>query len=296
MRSAFTVIVILLAVGAVVALQAFYTVDVTEQVIVTQFGQFKRAEREAGIHFKTPFLEEITRFSKRVLRYDQSPTSLITSDKKNLIIDAYARYKIVDPLRAFQTVRDERGADTRVGSIISSELRKNVASHTQSDIISLTRAQMMRDVTSNAAKEAGTLGIELLDVRVKRADFPPEVAESIFARMNAERNRAATQFRAEGAEEQIKIKAEAEKRKTILLAEAKRQAQVLRGEGEAEAIKVYAEALQQDPEFYAFTRSLDAYKEFLATQATVVLSSESELFRFLASPSARPVLAQGGGR
>ena len=265
--------------------------NITEQVIVTQFGQFKRSVQNPGLHFKMPVIEQVTPFSKRVQRYDMAPTSLLTSDKKNLIIDAYARYRIVDPLVVFQTVGNVAGADARVGSIISSELRKNVASHPQSDIIAGSRAVLMSNVTTTAATEASKFGLALIDVRIKRADFPSEIAASVFSRMNAERNREATQFRAEGSEEEIKIKAEADRQRTVLLAEARRDAEVIRGEGEAEAVRIYAEALQQDPEFYGFLRSLEAYRQFLTTNTTIVFSEDSELFQFLssASPSAEPV-------
>ncbi len=285
-----TILLIVLIAG-IVTLQAFYIVNITEQVIVTQFGQFKRAVRDPGLHFKMPVIEQVTPFSKRVQRYDMAPTSLLTSDKKNLIIDAYARYRIIDPLVVFQTVGNVTGADARVGSIISSELRKNVASHPQSDIIAGSRALLMANVTTTAALEASKFGLTLIDVRIKRADFPSEIAASVFLRMNAERNREATQFRAEGSEEEIKIKAEADRQRTVLLAEARRDAEVIRGEGEAESVRIYAEALQQDPEFYGFLRSLEAYRQFLTTNTTIVFSEDSELFQFLssASPRAEPV-------
>ena len=285
MQASIATIIVALGLSVITATQVLFTVDVTEQAIVTQFGQFKRAEVSPGLYVKTPFIESVTIFTKRLLRYDLSPTSLLTSDKKNLIIDAYGRYRIVDPLRTFQTVGDELGADVRIGAIISSELRKNVASHTQQDIIASTRAQLMENITMLAAAEANSFGIELIDVRIKRADFPEEIAQSVFARMNAERNREATQFRAEGSEEELKIQAEADKQRAIILAEAQRQSQILRGEGEAEAIRIFAEAFSRDPEFYRFTRSLDAYALALESDATVVLSSESELFRYLENAS-----------
>ncbi len=281
-----TILLIVLIAG-IIALQSFYIVNVTEQVIVTQFGQFKRSVQNPGLHFKMPVIEQVTSFSKRVQRYDMAPTSLLTSDKKNLIIDAYARYRIVDPLVVFQTVGNVAGADARVGSIISSELRKNVASHPQSDIIAGSRAVLMSNVTTTAALEASKFGLSLIDVRIKRADFPSEIAASVFSRMNAERNREATQFRAEGSEEEIKIKAEADRQRTVLLAEARRDAEIIRGEGEAESVRIYAEALQQDPEFYGFLRSLEAYRQFLTTNTTIVFSEDSELFQFLSSATAR---------
>jgi membrane protease subunit HflC len=285
MRFSLIVVVVILVLTFIGVNQLLFTVDTTEQAIVTQFGQFKRSELSPGLKFKSPFIEQVTRFSKRLLRYDLSPTSLLTSDKKNLIIDAYARYRIVDPLKTFQTVGDELGADARIGSIISSELRKNVASHSQQDIIASTRAELMANITELAAIEANTFGIEIIDVRIKRADFPDEVAQSVFSRMNAERNREATQFRAEGSEEELKIKAEADKQRAIILAEAGKQSQIIRGEGEAEAISIFAEAYGRDPEFYYFTRTLEAYGRALASDTTVVLSADSDLFRYLEDPA-----------
>ncbi len=285
MRLSLIFVVGIFVLAFVGANQLLFTVDITEQAIVTQFGQFKRSELSPGLKVKSPFIEQVTRFSKRLLRYDLSPTSLLTSDKKNLIIDAYARYRIIDPLKTFQTVGDELGADARIGSIISSELRKNVASHSQQDIIASTRAELMANITELAAIEANNFGIEIIDVRIKRADFPDEVAQSVFSRMNAERNREATQFRAEGSEEEIKIKAEADKQRAIILAEAGKQSQIIRGEGEAEAISIFAEAYGRDPEFYYFTRSLEAYGRALALDTTVVLSADSDLFRYLEDPA-----------
>ena len=296
MRLLLVPFLVILAIGAFVGLQAVYVVDVTEQIIITRFGEIQRKENTAGLYFKTPFIEQVTRFSKKVLRYDAPPRSLITSDKKNLVIDAYARYRIIDVRRVRETVVNALRLDARVGEIVSNQLRNNVASNPQSDIISETRAELMTEVTRAAGVEASELGVKILDVRIKRADFPTEVASSIFARMNAERNAEATKFRAEGSEEELKIKAEAEKEKTILLAEARKQAEILRGEGEAEAIRIYADALEQDPEFFAFTRTLEAYKKFLTTQTTVVLPADSELFRFLSSPAVQEEASSVSGQ
>lgn len=278
-------ILVIMVAAIVLGLQALYVLDVTEQAIVTQFGQYKRSVLEPGLHVKAPFLEEVIRLDRRVLRFDSPPLSILTSDKKNLVIDAYARFRIVDPLKVFQTVRNEAGVDNRVGAIISSELKKEVASHTQSAVISKSRAELMAIVARRASEQAREFGVELMDVRIKRADFPPQVVESIYGRMRAEREREAKKFRAEGVEEELKIKAEADKKKTIILAEARKQSEILRGEGESEAIRIYAEALEQDTEFYAFLRSLDAYKEFMKTNTTVVLSAESDLFRYLETPA-----------
>ncbi len=284
MKAALIAVGVLLVVLLLIVPQVFFTIDETQQGIVLQFGQFVREERTPGLKLKQPFVQDVIKFEKRLLRYDSPPLSLITKDKKNLVIDAYARYRIVDPLKAFQTVRDERGADDKLGDIISSELKKEVASDNQSDIISVTRAQVMSRITAIAAEKAIPFGIEVVDVRIKRADFLDTIAQSIYLRMIAERQREAAKFRSEGSEEEFKVKAEADREKTVILAEATRDSAKIRGEGEAEAVRIFAEALSKDPEFYAFQRSLEAYRKFMATNTTVVLSADSELFKYFASP------------
>ncbi len=288
MRPLLVAVVVVLSIIALVLPQVFFTVDETQQAIVTQFGVFIREERTPGLKTKLPFAQSVVLFEKRYLRFDSPPLSLITGDKKNLIMDAYARYRIVNPLLAFQTIGDEVGANAKLGDIISSELKKQVASHSQSDIIAKTRAQLVDEVARISAEKALPFGIQLIDVRIKRADFPEEIASSIYARMSAERQREAAKFRSEGSEEEFKVKAEADRQKTVILADAKRDAAKIIGEGEAEAVRIFAEALQKDPEFYAFQRSLEAYRQFLVSNSTVVLSVDSDLFRYLDNPSGSP--------
>ena len=206
-------------------------------------------------------------------------------DKKHLVIDNYARWKIIDPLKLYQRVRDEAGAQERLDDIVFSELREEVARHTLTEIVSINRQKIMEKVHKQCDNKAREYGIEVLDVRIKRADLPAEVAHSVYARMKAERQRIAKKYRSEGEEEAVKIRATTDKEKTILLAESYRQAEKLKGEGDAEAIKIYAEAFEKDPEFYSFVRTLEAYEESLGRDTTVILSSDSEFFRYLSLPT-----------
>jgi len=219
------------------------------------------------------------------LLFDAPPDALLTKDKKTLLIDVYARGRIVDPLTFFRTVRTEAVAQDRVISIVSSELRREIANDDQSEIIDATREIIMNRVREAVKPAVREFGIEILDVRIKRADFPDAIADSIYDRMRAERSRIANRDRAEGEEASLQIRAEADREVIELTSEAEKNAQIVRGQAEAEAIRIFADALELDPEFYAFQRSLDAYKIFLTENTTVVLPANSDLFRFLQSPN-----------
>lgn len=276
--------IVCLIVIAVVLAASVFTVDETEQAIVTQLGKYVRTVAEPGLHFKVPFLQNVHRFEDRVLEYDAAAAPIITSDKKHLDIDNYARWRIIDPLKLYQTVRDESGGQARLDDIVFSELREEVARHTLTEIVSVNREAIMEKVHEQCAKKAKEYGIEVIDVRIKRADLPAEVARSVYERMKAERRRIAKKYRSEGEEEAVKIRATTDKEKTILLAESYRQAEKLKGEGDAEAITIYAQAFEKDPEFFAFVRTLEAYKKSLASDTTIVLPSDSEFFRYLSQP------------
>jgi len=276
--------IVCLIVIAVVLAASVFTVDETEQAIVTQMGKYVRTVAEPGLGFKVPFLQSVHRFEDRILEYDAAAAPIITSDKKHLDIDNYARWRIIDPLKFYQTVRDEFGAQARLDDIVFSELREEVARHTLTEIVSVNREAIMEKVHEQCAKKAREYGIEVIDVRIKRADLPAEVARSVYERMKAERQRIAKKYRSEGEEEAVKIRAITDKEKTILLAESYRQAEKLKGEGDAEAIKIYAQAFEQDPEFFAFVRTLEAYKKSLASNTTIVLPSDSEFFEYLSQP------------
>jgi membrane protease subunit HflC len=279
-----TIPVVLLIAVVVVLAGALFTVDETQQAIITQLGKYVRTVKQPGLNLKIPFLQSAHKFEDRVLEYDAAAAPIITSDKKHLVIDNYARWKIVDPLKLYQTVRDESGAQARLDDIVFSEIREEVARHTLTEIVSVNREAIMEKVHKQCDAKAREYGVEVIDVRIKRADLPPEVARSVYDRMKAERERIAKKYRSEGEEESVKIKAITDKEKTILLAESYRLAEKLKGDGDAEAIKIYAEAFEKDPEFYAFVRTLQAYEKSMGSQATVVLPSDSEFFQYLSPP------------
>lgn len=259
----------------------FFIVDETKQAIVLQFGKPVRVVQEAGLNVKIPFIQNVILFDSRLLIYDAPPTEIITRDKKTLILDNYARWKINNPLLFMQTVRDINGAQARLDDIIYSELRVDLGKFDMSEIVSSKRTEIMKTVTERSNEKSMEYGINIVDVRIKRADLPPENEKNIFARMEAERDRIAKQYRAEGMEESAKIIAETEREKTIILAEAYREAQQLKGEGEAEAIRIYAESFGQDLEFYQFLRTLESYQNSWQENTTILLSSDNQYLRYL---------------
>jgi membrane protease subunit HflC len=271
--------------AAMLGPQLLFVVDETQVAIVTRFGDPQRSIRTPGLNLKTPFIDTVTYFEKRLLLFDASADSLLTEDKRRLVIDVYARGRIVDPLLFFERVRDETRARNRAIEIIASELRREIALDLQAEIIATSREAIMLRVRDAIAPKLAELGIQVVDVRIKRADFPEEIADSIHQRMSAERKRLADRERAQGAERDAEIRAETDKEAAIILAEADKTANLTRGEGEAEAISIFADALEQDPEFYTFQRSLEAYKKFLTQNTTVVLPAKSDLFQFLQSPT-----------
>ncbi|MDA0770719.1 MAG: hypothetical protein BZY79_05535 [SAR202 cluster bacterium Casp-Chloro-G4] len=279
-------IVLFVVVALVVGPQLFYVVDETEVAILTRFGEVKTTIVNPGLNVKTPFVEKVTYYEKRLLVFDAPSEPMLTKDKKRLIIDVYARGKIISPQLFRESVFTEARAASRAIDIISSELRLEIAKDNQIEIIAETREEIMNRVRDNVAPKLEDFGIELVDLRIKRADFPATIAESVYARMQAERTRIADRERAEGAERDAEVRAEVDRLAAIIKAEAERDAQITRGEGEAASIKIFAEALQQDPEFYAFQRSLEAYRTFLTgNTTTLVLPADSELFQFLQTPA-----------
>ena len=297
-------------VALIVVAQSLYVVDVTEQVLITRFGDPQTVTTTPGIYLKAPFVDTALSFDKRVLRIDAPAVSMPDIDKQTMTIDSYARYRIVDPLQFFKTLQTENTARTRLGDIVTSSLRDEIARSTRTQIIgaervldangvpvidddglpiieaSESRSELLENVfeASKARVKEGQFGVEMIDVRMKRADFSDRVQDAIYNRMRAERNRIATRFRSEGEEEDLKIRAQANKQREIILAEAERTGNEVRGRGEAEAIRILADALNQDPEFFAFRRSLESYQKFLNQRTTVILSSDADLFKFLQEP------------
>lgn len=272
---------LLVLAAAIIATMCVYTVDETDQVIITQFGEFKRTLREPGLHTKLPVVEAVHRFEKRILASDASPQEYLTVDKKRVVIDHLTRWRIVDPLVFFKTVRDEAGARARIDDIVFSDLRQELASRPFAKIISVEREPIMETVMGRTAKKTKQFGIEIIDVRTKRADLPKEVEASVFARMQAERTREAKRYRSEGEEEAAKIRAETDKERTIIIARAYEESEKIRGEGDAQSTRTYAAAYRPEAEFYGFLRRLEAYRRIMAKRATVVLSTDSDLFRYL---------------
>ncbi len=284
MRFLATFLVLVVIVLAVVGPQVLFVVDETKVAIVTRFGEPRQQIRNPGLNVKAPFVDTVTYFEKRLLNFDAPAEALLTKDKKTLVIDVFARGKIVDPLTFFRTLSTEGRAQERVIGIVSSELRREIANDDQSEIIEATREVIMNRVRDAVSPIVAEFGIEIVDVRIKRADFPEAIADSIYNRMRAERVRIANRDRAEGEEVSLRIKAEADREAVEIRSEAQRNAQIVRGEAEAQAISIFADALEEDPDFYAFQRSLEAYKKFLSSNTTVVLPANSELFQFLQSP------------
>lgn len=278
------VLSLFLIVMAVVAVSTtMFIIDETEQAIVTRFGQYRRTVTAPGLYFKTP-LDTAIRMERRILGSDARPTEILTLDKKRLVADPITRWRIADPLKFFKTVRDEDRARHRLDDIVQSEMRDEIASVKFGDMIGNARDPLMQKVRDRVASKTQQFGIETVDVRIKRADLPPQVQESVFARMRAERDRVAKKYRSEGSEEASKIRADTDKEQTILLAKAYETAQKLRGEGDAESARIYAEAFNSDPEFYAFIRALDTYEASITKDSTLVISTGSDMFGYLNSP------------
>ena len=259
----------------------FFIVDLTETAIVVQLGEPKRTITEPGLKFKMPFLQEVIYFDKRLLDYDAPAREVITQDKKTILIDNFAKWLIIDPLRVYQAFQTQRGALQRLDDIIYSELRVELGKHDLSEIVSANRLLIMSVVAERANEKASTYGLQVLDVRIKRADLPEQNEKAIFQRMQAERERQAKQYRAEGAEEAQKIRSEAEKDREIILAEAYKTSQELRGGGDALAFKAYAQAYNQDPKFFGLMRSMEAYKKTFARRTSMVLTPDSEFLKYL---------------
>jgi len=275
------VIMVALLGAAFVLFSSLFTVSEIQQAVVTQLGKPVRVVQSPGLHFKLPFFQQVIFFDNRLLDYDSAPTEVVTKDKKALVVDNYSRWRIKDPLLMLQTVQNENGAQARLDDIIYSELRLELGLHSLIEIVASKRKEIFSKVTASSNEKAKEYGIEIIDVRVKRADLPPENEKAVFGRMRAERQRIARQYRSEGKEEALKIRSKTDKLRTILLADAYQQEQILRGNGDASAVTIYAEAFERDQEFYAFIRTLEAYKQSLKSNTTVILPPDSQFLRYI---------------
>ena len=273
---------LILPVLGLVGLSSIFIVDETQQVVVLQLGKPVRNITEPGFNAKLPFpFQEKIVFDDRLLEYDSPPEEILSKDKKSLIVDNYVRWKIVDPLQFLKTVQAVPTAKSRMDDIVYSELRRELGTHDMVEIITQNREEIM-DVVTKASNEATlSYGISVIDVRIRRVDLPSENEESIYARMEAERKRQANKFRSEGSEEAQKIRAATDRDKTIILADAYKEAEKIRGEGDAKAVQIYARSYSSDPKFYEFVRTLDAYKKVVDDKTTLVLPSDSKLFKLL---------------
>ncbi len=269
-------LVIVIAALLWLGLDSFYVIGEGEQGIVTKFGEYRYSVTAPGPKWKVPFMETVHRMDKRILGSDTPPAEYLTLDKKRLVADPVSRWRIKDPILFFKTVQHEVEAKARLGDIVNSELRREIASHNFGDIVGSKRQLLTDRVTEHAKGPLAQLGIELLDVRIVRADLPSEVQESVFQRMRAERERMAKRYRSEGGEEAQKIMAETDKEKAIILAKAYEIAETTRGEGEAQSVQIYAQSHGKDPEFFAFVRTLEAY-DAIDADTELVLSTKSEL-------------------
>jgi membrane protease subunit HflC len=275
------VIAVLLIVVGVLAWTSLFVVDQTEQALVLQLGEVRRVISEPGLQVKRPFIENVIYYDKRVLDFEPPHEEVIVADQKRLVADTYTRYRIKEPLLFYQTVGTEEGVRGRLSALVTGSLRRVLGNVTLNDVLSNKRAAIMRQIRDEVGAEAKGFGIEVVDVRLRRADLPEENSQAIYARMQSEREQQARQYRGEGAEAAQNVRANAERERTVILAEAQRDAQRVRGDGDAQAVKIYGDAFGQDKEFFSFYRSLQAYREGLNGRDTsFVLSPEGNFFRF----------------
>jgi membrane protease subunit HflC len=280
-RRLLAIIGAVLVVAGILMMSSFFIVDQTEQALVLQLGEVRRVIRQPGLWIKRPFIENVVFYDNRVLDFEPPHEEVIVSDQKRLVADTYTRYRITNPLLFYQTVGSEAGVRARLSALVTGSLRRVLGSVTLNDILSNKRAAIMVQIRDDVAAQAKPFGIDVVDVRLRRADLPEENSQAIYARMQSEREQQARQYRGEGAEAAQTVRANAERERTVILAEAQRDSQRVRGDGDAQSIKIYADAFNQDKEFYAFYRSLQAYREALNGKDTsFVLSPEGNFFRF----------------
>ncbi len=272
-------LVIALFIVVVLAWQSFFVVHETEKALVLQLGVPKDTIYGPGLHFKLPFIQNIIYFDARILDYDARPTEAFTVDKKAIVLDNYARWRIEDPLQFYRTMRTIPGAQARLDDVVYSQLRALVGGYTLTEVVSTQRAQIMEEVTTRVANLMRGFGVEVVDVRIKRTDLPAENQRAIFERMRAERERQAKQYRSEGVEESTRIRSDADRQRAVILAEAARKAEIIRGEGDAIAAKTYADAFSQAPEFFDFQRGLDTLRKSLRNNSRIVLSQENPVLK-----------------
>ncbi|MAO91175.1 MAG: protease modulator HflC [Rhodospirillaceae bacterium] len=293
MKRSSLIILGLLVVIFITGISAAFTVRETEQVLVMRFGEPQREITEPGLHFKVPFVDTARFFDKRVLDYDADQQEIPTADQKQLVVNAFARYRITDPLRFFQTVGTERGIEQRFNSLINASLREVIGEVNLSVVLTPERARLMEDFTRIVAREAATFGIEVVDVRIKRIDLPEDNSEAIFQRMTTQRQQEARLARAEGDKEAQRIRAEGDKRQRVIVSEARREAEILRGKGDAEAQGLYNSAYGQNVAFFDFWRSMQAMQKGLGGDTTTFVGApNSDFFRYFQNETGAAPISQ----
>ncbi len=283
-RKSFLILGILIIALGIAVSSAAFTVHQTTQAIVLQLGEPKRVVTEAGLNFKLPIVQNVLYYEKRVLNLDPPVESILLSDQKRILVDAFARYRISDALEFFKTVRTEGGVRQRLGPIINASLRGVMGNVTLASVLSEERADLMLQIRDRVNVDAGRFGIELVDVRIGRADFPDEISQAVYGRMNSERKREAAEFRAQGFEQAQRVRAAADREATVIRAEAEKEAEIERGRGEGLRTEILNKAYGRDTDFFNFYRSMQAYEKSLSGQGTfMVLSPDSEFFDFFSA-------------
>ena len=283
MSPRFNMLLVLALIGVTLIRMSLFTVDEREHAVKFQFGEIVRSDYAPGLYFKIPFVNTISKYPDRILNYGESQEPFLTGEKKNLLVDYFITWRIADPAQYYRSARgDELFAQQRLSAIIREGIKAEFSQRTVVEVVSAERSEIMSEMLVTAAQGAPELGLEVIDVRVMRIELSDEVSDSVYARMQQERARVAAQLRAEGSEDSERIRADADRQRTVILAEAYRDAEIMRGEGDARAAEIYANAYNENPGFYAFYRSMQAYRSSIGGQQDVlVLSPDSDFFQFM---------------
>jgi membrane protease subunit HflC len=283
------IVVALLIAAVIIGYGSLFTVYQTRQALVVRLGEPRKIVTEPGLNYKWPLIESVIHIDKRILDLENPAQEVIASDQKRLVVDAFARYKIVDPLKFYQSVGSVEGANSRLSTLLNSALRRVLGESTLTQVVRDQREQLMARVRDQLDNEAQAFGISVVDVRIRRADLPEQNSQAVYQRMQTERQREAAEFRAQGSQRAQEIRAKADRDVTVLLADAQSTGEKTRGEGDAERNRIYAEAFNQDRDFFAFYRSMQAYEAGLRSNDTrMLLKPDSEFFRFFVDPSGKP--------
>lgn len=293
MRAFLAILIIAIGLAAAGVYASAFIVHQNEQALVLRFGEQKRVVTQPGLNWKLPLIDTVEVFDKRILDLDSQPQEVTAADQKRLVVDSFARYRIVDPLKFYQTLRYQEAVRSRLGPIVKSALRRVLGGATFQDVVRDKREDLMKRIAQQVNQEGADFGLEVVDVRIKRADLPEQNSKSVFERMRAERQREAAEFRARGTAEANRIRATADREATVIRAEATRKGEEVRGAGDAERNKIYADAYSKDQEFFEFYRSMQAYEQGLKSSDTrLLISPDSEFFKYFADPHGKPATAK----